>query len=177
MSRQPTPGRRYDRQVRFGRILGLVFVAIGFAVLGFGWHGTAKNALIDKQIPYLVSGGAAGVAFVLLGVGLLVMAHIRGERLKLGEQLEQLGTTLAKIPTAGGATSDSASSNGLVVAGRSTYHRPGCRLVEGKGDLDRIPIDAARSTGLTACRVCKPDEPEEAASRRRPRKRSSSRRS
>ena len=175
MSQQPTPGRRYDRQVRFGRILGLLFVAIGFAVLGFGWHGTAKNALLDKQVPYLVSGGAAGVAFVLLGSVLLLIAQIRGERLKLGEQLEQLGTAMAKIPLGTAGVAATTSTNGLVVAGRSTYHRPDCRLVEGKGDLDRLPIEAARSTGLSACRVCKPDE--ESAPTRRPRKRSSSRRS
>jgi hypothetical protein len=43
-----------------------------------------------------------------------------------------------------------------VVAGKSTYHRPECRLVEGKADLDRVSVEVARLQGLSPCRVCNP---------------------
>jgi hypothetical protein len=42
------------------------------------------------------------------------------------------------------------------VAGKSTYHRPECRLVEGKTDLDRVSVEVARLQGLSPCRVCNP---------------------
>jgi len=153
------PRRGFDRQVRYARILGLVFAAAGFATIGFGWNGTAKNAFIDKQIPYLLSGGAAGLGLVLLGIGLLVLAQFRNERLKLGEQLEHVAVLISKAVATG--PGGIGSSNGRVVAGRSTYHRPDCRLVQGKADLDLVPVETARLSGLSPCRVCNPTEDEQ----------------
>jgi hypothetical protein len=153
---QPDDGRGFDRQVRFGRILGLFFCVAGFVTIGFGWNGSAKTALVDMQFPYLISGGAGGVALVLLGVGLLVMAQVRAERTKLVEELRKVGSTVARAIAATSAAGT--SPNGRVVAGKSTYHRQDCRLVEGKGDLDLITVAAARASGLSPCRVCNPEQ-------------------
>jgi hypothetical protein len=147
----------FDRQVRFGRILGLVFCVVGFVTIGLGWNGMAKLACPDCQLPYLLSGGAAGGAMVLLGVGLLVMAQVRSERMKLTDELQRVGSIISRAIAASPA-SGAASSNGRVVAGKSTYHRPDCRLVEGKSDLDLITIEAAKASGLSACRVCNPEQ-------------------
>lgn len=156
------PARRgFDRQVRYARILGLLFAAAGFATIGFGWNGTAKNAFIDKQIPYLLSGGAAGLGLLLLGIGLLLLAQFRNERLKLGEQLEHVAVLISKAVATG--PGGIGSSNGRVVAGRSTYHRPDCRLVQGKDDLDLVPVETARLSGLSPCRVCNPEDGDKAA--------------
>lgn len=156
----PPPDRRgFDRQVRFGRILGLVFCVAGFTAIAFGWNGSAKTALVDMQFPYLISGGAGGVALVILGVGLLVMSQVRSERLKLGEELR---TAASAIGRAVAAVPSSASPDGRVVAGKSTYHRPDCRLVEKKSDLDFVTMEAAKATGLSPCRVCNPDPAESA---------------
>ncbi|HEV3475207.1 MAG TPA: hypothetical protein VG602_07565 [Actinomycetota bacterium] len=146
------PDRKgYDRQVRYGRILGLFFCVAGFVAIGFGWNGSAKTAFVDVQFPYLVSGGIGGLALVLLGVGLLVMSQFRGERIRLGEQLQQVGAVISKAAAPPGS-----AGAGEVVAGKSTYHRPECRLVEGKADLDRVSVDVARLQGLSPCRVCNP---------------------
>jgi hypothetical protein len=147
----------FDRQVRYGRILGLVFCVAGFVTIGFGWNGMAKLACPDCQLPYLLSGGAAGGALVLLGVGLLVMAQFRSERMKLTDELQRVGSIISRAIAASPAAG-TASSNGRVVAGKSTYHRPDCRLVEGKSDLDLMTIGAAKASGLTACRVCNPEQ-------------------
>jgi hypothetical protein len=147
----------FDRQVRYGRILGLVFCVAGFVTIGFGWNGMAKLACPDCQLPYLLSGGAAGGALVLLGVGLLVMAQFRSERMKLTDELQRVGSIISRAIAASPAAG-TASSNGRVVAGKSTYHRPDCRLVEGKSDLDLITVEAAKASGLTACRVCNPEQ-------------------
>lgn len=147
----------FDRQVRYGRILGLVFCVAGFLTIGFGWNGMAKLACPDCQLPYLLSGGAAGGALVLLGVGLLVMAQIRSERMKLTDELQRVGSIISRA-IAASPVAGTASSNGRVVAGKSTYHRPDCRLVEGKSDLDLVTIEAAKASGLSACRVCDPEQ-------------------
>jgi hypothetical protein len=146
------PDRKgYDRQVRYGRILGLFFCVAGFVAIAFAWNGAAKTAFVDVQFPYLVSGGLGGLALVLLGVGLLMMAQFRGERIRLAEQIQQVGAVISKAAApAGGAGADE------VVAGKSTYHRPECRLVEGKTDLDRVSVEVARLQGLSPCRVCNP---------------------
>lgn len=152
----PSPGGgRYDRQVRYGRILGLFFCLAGFTTIGFGWNGMAKVACPDCQLPYLLSGGAVGLGLILVGVALLVMAQVRDERVKLGEQLGQMGAALSRVASLPALI---ASPEGRVVAGRSTYHRPECRLIEGKTDLDVISVEMARLGGLSPCRVCNPPD-------------------
>jgi hypothetical protein len=147
------PDRKgYDRQVRYGRILGLFFCVAGFVAIGFGWNGSAKSAFVDVQFPFLISGGLGGLALVFLGVGLMVMAQFRDERIRLAEHLQQVGAVISKAA----AGPSGPASGDEVVAGKSTYHRPECRLVEGKGDLDRISVEVARLQGLSPCRVCNP---------------------
>jgi len=157
-SSSPTPDRRgYDRQVRYGRILGLFFCVAGFTTIGFGWNGMAKVACPDCQLPYLLSGGAAGLGLILIGVALLIMAQLRDERTKLADQLRDVGTTLSRAVSLPALVS---SPGSRVVAGKSTYHRPECRLVEGKAELDYVSVDVARLGGLSPCRVCNPPVPE-----------------
>jgi hypothetical protein len=153
---QPTDRQGFDRQVRYGRVLGLVFCVAGFTTIGFGWNGAAKTALVDMQFPYLISGGLAGVALVLLGVGLLILAQVRSERLKLVEELQKVGSVISRAVAASPAAG--ASPDGRVVAGKSTYHLPGCPLVEGKSELDFVTVGAAKAGGLSPCRVCHPQE-------------------
>jgi hypothetical protein len=150
------PGRGGDRQVRFGRILGLLFCAAGFVTIGFGWNGMAKMACPDCQLPYLLSGGATGLGLILVGGVLLVMAQIRDERRKLADQLRDLGTTMSRAVS---APALAAAPETTVLAGRSTYHRRGCRLIEGKVELDQLAVDVAALMGLTPCRVCDPPRP------------------
>lgn len=153
-----------DRQVRYGRILGLVFMLLGFVFVGFGWRGMAQFACVDCQLPYLLSGGAAGIGLILLGATLLIAAQLRDERLKLADQLREVGTAISKAVAGGGATG--APKGDLVLAGKSTYHRPGCRLVEGKSDVDQVTVEVARLNGLSPCRVCAPPTGEDGADRK-----------
>jgi hypothetical protein len=154
---QEPAGPNADRRVRFGRILGLFFSLAGFVTIGFGWNGMAKVACPDCQLPYLLSGGAGGLGLIVVGGVLLLMSQVRDERLKLGEQLQALGITMSRAVS---APAVAAAPEGRVLAGRSTYHRPGCRLIEGKSDIDELSVDVAALRGLTACRVCDPPRPQ-----------------
>lgn len=58
------------------RLLGILFWLAGGAVITFGWMGMAELAYVDGQMPYLVSGGAAGLALVLVGSTLVIMAAL-----------------------------------------------------------------------------------------------------
>lgn len=96
-------------QVARLRLLGLLFCLAGGAAITFGWAGTAQVACVDCQVPYLVSGGAGGVALVVVGTGLLVVAQLRVEGNRVAEQIATLSRDRGRPeyadpdrPTAGG---------------------------------------------------------------------------
>ncbi|HYH28119.1 MAG TPA: hypothetical protein VEA19_04995 [Actinomycetota bacterium] len=147
-----------DRQVRLGRIVGLVFCVAGFVIITIGWNGMASRACIDCQMPYLLSAGASGLGMIMFGTSLLLLSSLRAERLELEERLFDINRQLSLMGSAMELReAGSASANGKVVAGRSTYHRPDCRLVQGRDNLDLISVKMAEASGLSACRVCNPE--------------------
>lgn len=148
-----------DSRIRYGRVLGLVCIVAGFVAITLGWNGAASRGCVDCQIPYLISGGMAGLSLVVFGSGLLIVAGLRAERMHLQNTLEEARGQALSVPNGGSALKavpTGATPNGHVVVGRTTYHRPDCRLVEGKEDLDRVPVAQAEASGLSACRVCNP---------------------
>jgi hypothetical protein len=140
-------------RTRSAQILGLAFVAIGFVAIGIGWRGAANKACIDCQIPYLISGAATGLGFIILGAIVLLATRIRVERMHLADDIAR---AVAGAPAAAEATATQ-TSNGQFVVGGSTYHRPDCRLVREKTGLSRVSGEAAQSSGLQPCRVCRPE--------------------
>jgi hypothetical protein len=146
-----------DSRVRYGRVLGLICVVAGFAAIGLGWNGAAGQGCVDCQFPYVISGGLAGLALVVFGTGLLVVSALRAERMHLQDALERGAGAAQAAETAQLASGRTGgSSNGSVVIGKTTYHRPDCRLVAGKDDLERASLAQAEASGLSACRVCNP---------------------
>jgi len=152
----PVKGRG-DRQIRFARILGLSFIVAGFAAIGFGWSGMARVACPDCQLPYLLSGGAAGVGLILLGGTSLIIAQIRLAQQSWQEQVGQINQAVIRVA---GLSSSGGNGHSQVVAGQSTYHRPECRLVQGKAGLERVTPETAVMNGLSPCRVCNPAVPD-----------------
>jgi hypothetical protein len=107
--------------VQLTRWLGIVLVAAGFGVVGLGWDAMARVSCVDCQLPYLLSAGATGIGLVVLGVGLLVIAQLRAERLRLADHLERLlasmGTTFESSDTSD-ATADARIDAGVGPSGR-----------------------------------------------------------
>ncbi|MFA5891591.1 MAG: hypothetical protein WDA27_11680 [Actinomycetota bacterium] len=151
--------------------VALGFLGLGFLFILLGWNGSAGVNCVDCQIPYLISGGAAGLGFIILGAGLLLFEAGRRARGQLESKIDELVDAIrrnterpadteappAAAPAAPRRTAKTAAStNGNVVIGRSSFHRPGCRLVEGKEDLDHASKDEAIARGLQPCRVCDP---------------------
>ncbi|HEX5265948.1 MAG TPA: hypothetical protein VFW24_04190 [Acidimicrobiales bacterium] len=147
----------------FGGTVAVVLVAAGLLVIGIGWNGAAGSGSyvngvpdIRAQIPWLISGGCLGVALVVIGAALMVTQSHRTDRARLEARLEELSDAVRAM-AAGGGGARAAAAPGMVVAGASSYHRPDCRLVEGRDDAEYLTPAEAQERGLAPCRICKPD--------------------
>jgi hypothetical protein len=163
------PGKQSsERQVALARWMGLILIAGGGAAIAFGWSGMARVNCADCQLPYLLSGGAAGLALVIVGASLFVIAQLRSDRLRLEAQFAELAVALATAPRSvalpsrpatvalGAAGAAWVVEGELVVAGRSSFHRQSCRLVQGKAGTEVVAFGEAVARGLSPCRVCQP---------------------
>lgn len=76
-----------ETRIAVGRLLGIALCVAAFVVIGIGWHGMARVACVDCQMPYLLSAGVTGIALMLLGVGLLVVTEVRAAREAIRQEL------------------------------------------------------------------------------------------
>ena len=148
-----------DRRARSGRLLGLLFIAAGFVLIGKAWDGAASINFVQGQVPYLLSGGFMGIALVITGCALIFLVTIRAERRALHSKFEEMTTLLARNLNRLGVINNgtSAGTGGeQVVAGTSVYHHPGCKIIEGKDGTTTITVQQAAAEGLSPCRSCEP---------------------
>jgi hypothetical protein len=52
--------------------LGMALPVIGLVIIGLAWYGASGTGYVADQIPYLISGGVAGLGLVLIGLGLFL---------------------------------------------------------------------------------------------------------
>ncbi|MBV8559865.1 MAG: hypothetical protein JO050_03775 [Acidimicrobiia bacterium] len=144
---------------RLGGQLGLGCVAAGLLIIGLAWNGAASVDFVSGQIPYLLSGGALGLGLIVLGAAMIIVQNSRHDRSLVEAQLKELNAAIARLANAvgGGGPGGHNGGGAKVVLGRSSYHRPDCRLAQGK-DLPVATIEAAEADGLSPCRICTPDE-------------------
>jgi hypothetical protein len=154
----------------FGGKLALLIIAGGLLAIGIGWNGaagggsqveikqadgtTAHVTDTRAQIPWLLSGGAVGLGLIVVGSALLLSQSTRNDRARLEAKLDEL---IDAVGTASGRTAAPRDLSGLVAAGSSAYHRPECRLVEGREDTEFLTPREASARGLTSCRICTPE--------------------
>lgn len=137
--------------------LAIGLTAVGFLLIVLGWNGAAGWDRVPSQMPYLLSGGIAGLGLVLTGLVLALVQELRRNTAVTVAKLDELGDRMALV--AGGAGPTAVPADGsAVVAGRTTYHRSDCHLVEGREDLQPMTTDAAVERGLAPCRICEPRE-------------------
>lgn len=148
-----------DRRVYVGRLLGLLFVTAGFVVIGKAWDGAASINFTTGQFPYLLSGGFMGLGLIVTGCTLLLLATVRGEREVMSQKFDEVTKLLSRSLTRMSASSNGVAGSGeQVVAGETTYHRPGCKVLQGKQGLVTVTLEQAAAEGLAPCRVCDPPE-------------------
>ena len=146
---------------QFGRLggqLGMLLCLIGFGVIFFGWNGAASKNVVMAQFPYLISGGLAGLAIVVIGAAMLIVQSAREDRARIEAALDRL--TLAVEAGGGGAsraaTPAQSGSGGYVLASPTTYHRLECNLAEAREEAHAIGLEVAFARQLEPCRVCRP---------------------
>lgn len=88
---------------RMGGQLGVGLCAFGFLLVFLGWNGAASVDRVPSQFPYLISGGVAGLCFVVLGVGMLVVQNQRADRAALQATLRELQEALERAGLAQGS--------------------------------------------------------------------------
>ena len=161
-------------------LIGWVLAALGVIVIFVGWFGVSGQALVAKQLPYLISGGLGGVALVGVGAALIGTERLRrdaGRMARLEDMVEELrGVLLAHPDEPAGSASGAAATAGPVPAGPvsagqvtagqvlavpsgSTYHRADCSMVRGKPAVEPVTAGQIDQRGLTPCRICEPDAP------------------
>ena len=145
--------------------LGLGFSCFGFFVIALAWSGAAGLDYSQGQLPYVISGGFGGLGLIVTGAALTIAESNRRDRAVLEQQLTQMTSAISKLNLSGGAATNGKGDWAAfaqagpddVVVGRSSYHRPDCRLIAGREEAEILHRDDAVSNrSLSACRVCKP---------------------
>jgi hypothetical protein len=154
---------------KLGGVLGIVYCLVGLFFVFLGWNGAATYDDVPAQFPYLISGGIAGLCLVVIGSALIITDRQRANRVALQASIAELREALERGAGAGVGTgalpppaaappaaAPAAPPADVVVAGEDSYHRAGCRLIEGREGLAQVTVAVAVGRGLAPCRVCAP---------------------
>lgn len=140
--------------------IGVLLVVAGLIAIFLGWNGAAGKDFVAGQIPYVISGGLLGLGLTAAGLAVIVVQSVRRETRDIANRMDELieairdmgASTTSAIPTLAAVGDEP-----LVIAGRTTFHAPDCRLVQGRANAGQpMTVDAATERGLNPCRICKP---------------------
>ena len=148
-------------------VLGWVFVGIGLLAILIGWIGISGQAVVAKQLPYLISGGIGGMALVGIGAVFLATEDIRRDSGRL-DRLEAMAYELHAVLLArtdapeispngkSGATREEGHVQFMALPQGQTYHRADCAMLQGKEHAEPVTQAVASRRGLKPCRLCEP---------------------
>ena len=146
--------------------IGGILLPLGVMLVFLGWWGTSHTVFVFEQLPYVVSGGLLGLAFVFAG-GFVYFAYwqtvivreLRTERHEVVSALRRIQSTLELSGGVAGAAGDDAPAGGsLTVPFVATptgtmFHRPECPVVARREDTRDVDADR---TELLPCGICDP---------------------
>lgn len=140
-------------------VAGGVLLPLGVLLIVLGWLGAAHTVLLFEQIPYLVSGGMLGLAFVVVG-GFVYFAYwqtllVREGRDQHRELIASLGRIETLLAAQGNADGPAATGRGTLLATPTgnMLHRADCSVVAGRTDLREVRVG---TPGFEPCRICQP---------------------
>jgi hypothetical protein len=143
-------------------VVGGVLLPLGVLLICLGWLGASRTILPFEQIPYLVSGGLLGIAFVIIG-GFVYFAYwqtllvrdTRAERRELVDALYRIERLLAggALISANGKTPSYDDAELVATENGSMIHRQECPVVLGR---DNLRVVSSNEAGLRPCSICDP---------------------
>lgn len=150
-------------------VVGWVLVGLGALFILFGWIGISGEALVAKQMPFLISGGLGGMLLVGIGAVFLATEDMRrdsGRLDRLEAMVNELHAVLLSRPdapdldAAAAAANRAEGQNGQVqlmaLPQGQTFHRPDCVMLNGKSQARPVTQKVVDERGLKPCRLCEP---------------------
>jgi len=147
-------------------VIGWVLLGLAALFILIGWIGVSGTPIVAKQIPYVVSGGLAGVFLAVAGAYFLGTEELRKDSGRL-DRLEQMVNELheallsradapkpeeheehEEMPTNGPAF--------VTLAGSDKYHRSDCAMVASKSNGAMVAPSTIKRRHLTPCALCEP---------------------
>lgn len=86
--------------------LSTALIVGGFLLIALAWNGAANEFLVDKQIPFVVSGGLTGIGMVISGCTLAVVQELRKSTAEVGARLDKLAAAVRGDEVAASALED-----------------------------------------------------------------------
>jgi len=148
---------------RWMLVVGGTLLPLGVLLVLLGWYGASHTVLLFEQIPYMISGGLLGLAFVV-GGGFVYFAYwmtlmVRENRVGREEmqavllRMEELMQAQAQPQSRRAAGTTVAAIDLVATKTGSMIHRTDCVAVDGRDNLRSV---TATTPGLTPCRLCDP---------------------
>ena len=118
-------------------IAGVILLVIGGVLITLGWDGAASLDYVQGQFPYLLSASVPGIALVIIGMSVLVLAVVRRDAAEREAQLEKLTSSINELASMVGPR----DPYDPLVAGE---YRPRPRVATNGVDGDAATMEIAR---------------------------------
>jgi hypothetical protein len=141
--------------------LGWICVGLGFLALILGWVGVSGETIVEKQLPYLLSGGLAGIALVVFGARLLLIQDLRrdsGRLDRLETMVGQLHGALLARPDAPRPRTELNAPEGawMALPAGTSFHTSSCPMLTGKERAEQVDEREVAARNLVPCPLCEP---------------------
>ncbi len=78
-------------------IAGVILLVVGGVMITVGWDRAASLDYVQGQFPYLLSASLPGLALIMIGMTVLVLAVVRRDAVERDQQLEKLTASIAEL--------------------------------------------------------------------------------
>lgn len=136
-----------------GAPLAFGLVGLGLLAIAVTWFKASGTVFLPEQIAYLASGATVGIAFVALGVGMLIVSSAREDTAGTQDVLVRI---LDAVELLAAASVPDAGSGRIVWRIDDTAHVPGCLEVDPVQQPELLVLTGAPPADLDGCPVCRP---------------------
>lgn len=78
-------------------IAGVILLVVGGVMITLGWDRAANLDYVQGQFPYLLSASLPGLALIIIGMSVLVLAIVRRDAVERDQQLEKLTASVSEL--------------------------------------------------------------------------------